>query len=466
MKINIYSRNIIINLLPGLVSIILSFFSIPIYLNYLGLEQYGSFLILHMFLSITMITNLNLGKIASIKMQKISSKYNKSLISTTVFFSFLTSVILSLIFFVLYSLFVKFLHFSLIESEKLFFFALFISNIYVTLENLCKGKKLYFLSSLANLIFYSFSISIPAVFLTIKFGSVTNIESLFMISLYCKFFGVLILFLYFIYKKFFNLDFFYKSILQDFLLHAKWQTISSLYVQIFDFFDKYIIKIILGSASLALYSIPQQITGKLSILSDGLISVFIPRISSSKKNRDIFNIFNSNIYGFFYFIGLFLILLLPFFNNLLNWWLGNDVNQNFIYLFKIFVMISFYICITHIISTFLDTQLKSKKNYEIETFILILFIFGLIISAYKKEIDYFAYTLLFRALIGFILKAIFVKKYIINFNFLIIQNIIFCLIFYFSITENNYLFYSFSIIFLFLIIINFPVKIIKTEFLK
>ena len=466
MKINIYSKNIIINLLPGLLSIILSFFSIPIYLNYLGLEQYGNFLILHILLSIVMITNLNLGKIASIKMQTISSKHSKSLISTTVFFSFITSVIISLIFFIIYSLFEKFLYFTLIENEKLLFFALFISNVYVTLENICKGKKLYFLSSLSNLIFYSFSISIPAVFLIIKFESFINIENLFIISLYFKLLGVLILFLYFIYKKFFNFNFFSQIILQDFLLYAKWQTISSLYVQIFDFFDKYIIKIILGPASLALYSIPQQIAGKLSILSDGLISVFIPRISSSKKNKDIFNIFNSNIYVFFYFIGIFLILSLPFFDNLLTWWLGNNVDQNFIYLFKIFMMISFYICITHIISTFFDTQLKSKKNYEIETFILILFIFGLIISAYTKEINYFAYTLLFRALIGFLLKTIFIKKYILNFNLLIIQNIIFCLIFFFSIIENNYLFYLSSVMFLFFIAIKFPIKIIKKEFLK
>ena len=74
MKINIYSKNIIISSIPGFVSIVLSFFSIPIYLNYLGIEKYGNFLVLHIFLAITMITNFNLGKIASIKMQKFSNK--------------------------------------------------------------------------------------------------------------------------------------------------------------------------------------------------------------------------------------------------------------------------------------------------------------------------------------------------------------------------------------------------------
>ena len=81
-----------------------------------------------------------------------------------------------------------------------------------------------------------------------------------------------------------------------------------------------------------------------------------------------------------------------------------------IYLFKIFLMISFYICITHIISTFLDTQNLSKKNSEIETFVLIFFIIGLIISVYYKNINFFAYTMLFRSLVTFFIKSFLYKK--------------------------------------------------------
>ena len=466
MKINIYSKNIIISSIPGFVSIVLSFFSIPIYLNYLGLEKYGNFLILHIFLTIVMITNFNLGKIASIKMQKFSNNNRRSIISTTIFVSFIASFFVSSALYIFYLLTMN--HYSglVLYNDKLFFFALFISNIYVNLENICKGVRHYYLSSISNLIFYSFSLSIPAFFIIFDPKIYGNIQALFEISVFFKILSIFLLVTTFAYKKFFNSNILSELIIKDFILYSKWQTLSSTYIQIFDFFDKYLIKIFLGAANLTLYSIPQQIAGKLSILSDAIIAVFIPRISSRKKTKDILNIFNSNFYIFFYLVGICLIIVNPFLDEIIKWWLGNDINLKIIYLFKIFLLVSFYICITHIISTFFDTQYKSKKNSQIETIILIFFIFGLVVSVYYKNIYYFAYTILIRTMLAFVIKAIVVKKNLINFKMLIIQNIIFCLIFLFSILENYYLFYISSIIFITTSATNIPINLIKKEFLK
>ncbi len=466
MKINIYSKNIIISSIPGFISIVLSFFSIPIYLNYLGLEKYGNFLILHIFLTIVMITNFNLGKIASIKMQKFSNNNRKSIISTTIFFSFIASFFVSSALYIVYLFVINHYSSLVLYNDKLFFFALFISNIYVNLENICKGVRHYYLSSVSNLIFYSFSLSMPAFFIISDSKIYGNIQTLFEISIFFKILSIFLLVITFAYKKFFNSNILSGLIIKDFILYSKWQTLSSTYVQIFDFFDKYLIKIFLGAANLTLYSIPQQIAGKLSILSDAIIAVFIPRISSRKKTKDILNIFNSNFYIFFYLIGISLIIINPFLDEIIKWWLGKNINLKIIYLFKIFLLVSFYICITHIISTFFDTQYKSKKNSQIETIILIFFIFGLVVSVYYKDINYFAYTILLRAMLTFVIKAIVVRKNLINFKMLIIQNLIFCLIFLFSILENYYLFYISSIIFITMSATNVPLNLIKKEFLK
>ena len=466
MKINIYSKNIIISSIPGFISIVLSFFSIPIYLNYLGLEKYGNFLILHIFLTIVMITNFNLGKIASIKMQKFSNNNRKSIISTTIFVSFIASFFVSSALYIVYLFVINHYSSLVLYNDKLFFFALFISNIYVNLENICKGVRHYYLSSVSNLIFYSFSLSMPAFFIISDSKIYGNIQALFEISIFFKILSIFLLVIIFAYKKFFNSNILSELIIKDFILYSKWQTLSSTYVQIFDFFDKYLIKIFLGAANLTLYSIPQQIAGKLSIISDAIIAVFIPRISSRKKTKDILNIFNSNFYIFFYLIGISLIIINPFLDEIIKWWLGKNINLKIIYLFKIFLLVSFYICITHIISTFFDTQYKSKKNSQIETIILIFFIFGLVFSVYYKDINYFAYTILLRAMLTFVIKAIVVRKNLINFKMLIIQNLIFCLIFLFSILENYYLFYISSIIFITMSAINVPLSLIKKEFLK
>ena len=457
--------NIIVSSSPGIISIILSFFTIPIYLKYLGLEKYGNFLILHILLSVVMITNFSLGKIASIKMQKVIKKTKISIISTTIVTSVISSSLVCLFFYLTYLSLINLNHNFAFNNIKILFFALFFSNIYVTLENITKGLKYYFLSSLSNLIFYSFSLSLPALFILLDFNSYNDANTLFDISLYFKLFAIFIILFALIYKKFIRFNF-SSLILKDFLAYGKWQTLSSTYVQIFDFFDKYLIKIFLGAASLSLYSVPQQIAGKLSVISDGLISVFIPKISSSKNKKKTFEILNSNFYGFFYTIGFFLIFINPFIDELLIWWLKANASLDMIYLFKIFLMISFYISITHIISTFLDTQNLSKKNSQIETIVLIFFIFGLIASVYHKNINFFAYAMLFRSLITFFIKSFYIKNSLLNFNILILQNTIFILIFLFSIYENFQLFYFFSSLFFLLLVFYFPKKIIKREFLK
>ena len=75
-----YLNNIFISGLPGVLSIFLSFFFISIFLNLLSTEYYANFLIQHSILTLGMVLNLNLGKFASIKIQKVSFSQKKQII--------------------------------------------------------------------------------------------------------------------------------------------------------------------------------------------------------------------------------------------------------------------------------------------------------------------------------------------------------------------------------------------------
>ena len=132
---------------------------------------------------------------------------------------------------------------------------------------------------------------------------------------------------------------------------------------------------------------------------------------------------------------------MPFLDKLIFWWLGESTNPQIIYLFKIFIIVSFFICITHIISIYYDSTFQSKKNSEIDTIILILFLFGIIFSVYSNNLNFFAYTVLFKSILSFILKIKFIKKYIINFKVLITQNILFLSSFYFQIIEIKFMYF-------------------------
>ena len=72
--------------------------------------------------------------------------------------------------------------------------------------------------------------------------------------------------------------------------------------------------------------------------------------------------------------------------------------------------------------------------------------------------------MLIRSLIAFFIKAFYIKNFLLNFNILILQNIIFLLIFLFSVNGSFELFYFLSSLFLLLLFIYFPKEIVKKEF--
>ena len=123
--INKYTKNLLISSFPGLISIFLSFFSIPIYLMVLGYEEYGNFLVLHILLSITMITNLNLGKIASVRLQKVDELKSKEIIFTTILSSILTSALITFLVFYLIKFLLIYLNLFFFENNIFFIFFIY-----------------------------------------------------------------------------------------------------------------------------------------------------------------------------------------------------------------------------------------------------------------------------------------------------------------------------------------------------
>ena len=69
-----------------------------------------------------------------------------------------------------------------------------------------------------------------------------------------------------------------KILMNNLKKNSKWITLNSLLVQFYDLFDKYLIKIFLGPIAVATYSIPQQLTGKLSIISKSFSAFLLPNL--------------------------------------------------------------------------------------------------------------------------------------------------------------------------------------------
>lgn len=459
---NNYFNNVIISGLPGILSIFLSFVSIPIFLNLISTDLYANYIIQHSVLTLGMILNLNLGKIAAIKLQKLNLKHKKEVIFTSIVTTLLIGIILSAITFLL--IFFVFSNRNFFEISISIFYGLFITIFYISTEHIMKGLGYFRICSFSNFMFYSLSLSVPAFLLLIDNQNYILLSNLFNISLLIKFFSIFLIIFFLIQKGNLILTNINFNLFNDFKIHSKWITIYGVYNQIYDYIDKYLIKIYLGSLMLVTYSVPQQIAAKLTIFSQSIIAVLLPKLSKQKTKSKKKNILSANLYFFFIVISFPLILSLPFYDDILNWWLKKANTLMIIKLFKIFILLTFLGCVSNIIVSFYEATLSSKKNTKYETYTIFPFIFGLVICVYYKNVFYFAILLFLKELILIFIRIFSIKYFIRDFEYLIISIITFTFAFIFSIINQDAFSYLISFIFLIVTLVKIPHKLIIKEF--
>ncbi len=360
---NLITNSVILSL-PGFVSILLSLLSIPIHLKFAGLENFGNYFLFHILLSLSLLLNLGISKAVV-----ISSNFEKKNLSKIAYDAIKYScgmVILVFIFYFPINIMIND-NFNYNFSLKLFFIGLISSIIYLTFEGILQANKLFKNISLINFVFYSLSLSLPSILL-IYFNEMILYDLLFL-SVSIKVLTILFLIIYFMRNKLIvkNDN---KIFLKYFKKNSPWLTLNSALIQLYEMMDKYLIKIFMGSSLMAIYSIPQQLTGKLSILSKAFSAFLLPNIHKKKK-LDEFS-YSLKIFG--KYIPILLFLLFPFYPMILNFWLGNEYSLLILSLTKIFTLIAIYSCISHILITKYEGEQKSKNNFNIELSLLPLFL--------------------------------------------------------------------------------------------
>lgn len=411
-------KNSLLLSLPGVVSIFLSIISIPFHIKIAGFENYGNYLFFHFTLSISFLLNFGLAKTIVIAINKNLKKKNE-ISYFGLKYCFIICAFLSIIF-----LFIN--NFYLINnllpfSKNIFFIGLILSIIYLVLESIYQGNKFFLEVALSNFVFYSLSLTLPSILLI--FIGFMNVDELVIISIFIKFLVIIFILINIFLKKIIK-----KTKKNELIYYLKinsiWITFFNLLVQFYEMFDKYIVSLFMGPISLSLYSIPQQITGKLTVLSRAVSAYLLPYLSSGKKNLD----FNQSTNLFLSYVPVLIFILFPFYEKFLQLWLGNNFDFKLIELTKIFSLIAIFSSNSHLLITRYEADQSSKKNFYYEVSILPIFLFLLILFAtsYKSllHISYLILTketiLLSIRLYNLKTKILFLKKYFINIIFLII----------------------------------------------
>ena len=190
-------------------------------------------------------------------------------------------------------------------------------------------------------------------------------------------------------------------------INSLWLTLNSFLVQIYEMLDKYLIKMLLGATSLALYSIPQQLTGKLSVLSRGFSSFLMPYLSSGSKLEE----YEKTLKIFFCIFPLFIFILFPFYSFILNTWLGDSFENEILILTKIFSLIAILSSTSHILITRFEAEQLSKANFNLEIiFLPIFFTILIIVFLNYSSLIFISLTILIKELVLNIVRILYLNK--------------------------------------------------------
>ncbi len=369
---NLLTNSAILSL-PGFISIFLSLLSIPIHLKFAGLENFGNYLLFHLILSLSLLLNLGIAK--SIV---ISSNFEKKDLSNIAYdairYSLYITIGLILSFFPIKIIITK--NFNYIFPLELILVGLILTIIYLTFEGILQANKFFKNISIINFFFYSLSLSLPSIIL-IFFNNLDLIELIYL-SILIKISTILFLIIFFIKKKLISKNK-KKIFFKYFKKNSPWLTLNSSLIQLYEIMDKYLIKIFMGSTLLAIYSIPQQLTGKLSIVSKAFSAFLLPNMNNKKKLDEF--LYSLNI--FIKYIPILIFLLFPLYPIILEFWLGREYSLLILNLTKIFSLVAIYSSISHILITKYESDQKSKKNFRIELSLLPFFFNSTLLFIYK-----------------------------------------------------------------------------------
>ena len=155
---------------PGIISIFLSFFALPIFLKYLGSGFLGQYIIQNLFLTISFVLNFGIYRLIIInnntKNKVINTLRNTFYLQINLILSILASLF---IFWFIYELNkIKDIETFDLILNKYLFIGLIVCSIYFSIESIQKNNQKIFHLAFFNLIFNGVSFAAPAFYLLLK----------------------------------------------------------------------------------------------------------------------------------------------------------------------------------------------------------------------------------------------------------------------------------------------------------
>ncbi|MEG8988153.1 oligosaccharide flippase family protein [Ignavibacteria bacterium 4148-Me] len=421
-----FLRNSFYNTISWVINIVLGIITVPLFLDKLGNELYGVYILIIGLVGYYSLVDMGLGQ----AIIKYVAEYNAKdeiesifySIASSFIFNIITGAFSSIIIFILSEHIVNLLNISLIyRTESLlsikiisigFLFSLLSSNFASIFQGLQNYKITSMVNTLINILIYIIAI----------LGLYSGKGLLFVITIYTA----LNIVSFFIYFTIFT--YYYPKWLINFKI--KWKYIKNLFsFSVYFFLSKilnivngyviqFIISTLLSPVAVTYYAVPRKFTNSASAFLGNLVSALVPKVSELNSKKDIVNLIDKywitnktiSLISFPIFFAL-----IVFSKDILKLWVGEEL-ANKTYIILIVLSLQTYIGVLTIVPNNYLLGLGRTKVQSIFSIITLLFTLSIVpLFTIWKGVIGTVFGLLVCTFPGIILVFYFNKK-ILNIN--------------------------------------------------
>ena len=232
-----------------------------------------------------------------------------------------------------------------------------------------------------------------------------------------------------------------KKLIRDLKKLSVWITINTTVNQIYNYFDKYIIKAFLNNQLFIFYSISQQISSKIAIPLNAYNNIYIAKLSQNYKNKKSQEHLNNSLLTYALFMFLFILFFFPLLEQLLKLWLVNSYSKEYLYLLKIFFLIIIFSSLSNLLIDHYDINSRSKISSFYEICFMPIFFILVYCAIINKSIFIFALSILLKDMLLFLIRVLNTKQEIFDKKIIFISLFLSTLAWIFSFYSIEYFYY-------------------------
>lgn len=369
-------RNSILNLVGLGTPLVFAVFSMPVLIDYLGVERFGLLTLMWVVVSYFGLFDLGIGRALTLLVTRLLAKNNRQEINAVVWTALFVMLAVGILSGILLSLsdvyWVHEIDSSVGEQEvkkSILYMAVAVPFIVLTAgyRGILESAGAFFAINVIRVPMGVFTFLGPLLVVLYWHPRLDTVALVLSSGRIVGFFAHLIV----AHKSLPELDFhpeFGKKYLKPLFNLGGWITVSNIVSPLMGYIDRFLIGFMLSAAAVAYYATPNEMITKLWIIPSALTAVIFPRFVTELTTRkgDVEKTFMKSCALLFVVVFPICLVLFVFSYEILSVWLGQEFAIKSYFILKLFSVGIFFNCMAHIPYTFIQSTGDTKTTAVIQ----------------------------------------------------------------------------------------------------